>query len=282
MNLYRTRVGNINEEERTKLICEEIIQLEKDIEIKTKKVASISTFFWWINASFTLATILLASAITIVTAIYNSQVVSIVLGGIIIVIASVREVFKIGDQGFNFRGGTFRLKRIKQNVRDLLHLFHTFSIEEILMQISSFKTQIDEIDLELYKNSIPNPGKSMSVLQSSNIPTVSNIGTLKSDSNSHVFIHIDTPSSSPRSSPINSPSITPRNNSTSNNNYPNIVRESFGNPFDTLDDFPRNSLSVSVSNSSEFSQTQRNDPPNLREIFIDDSSESNKKIENMV
>ena len=211
MELFNARVGSDNdEEERAKLIFEEIIRLEEEIKRKTITSSRKSTVFWWINSSITLVVILSAFVIIIFTSIYNLQnVTTIVLSALIFAISTIKEIFKIGNQGYNYRTGTFRLRRIRQHTRDIMYMFHTYTTEQILAFISFLKTEIDEIDLDLYKTSMPGDTKFEHGIKMyenrSSTPVIPSLNNSQSESNSHIFIHIDSPSSSPQISPRESP-----------------------------------------------------------------------------
>ncbi len=101
--------------------------------------------------------IICAAIIMILEGAYNfvsPGIAIFVLAGVIFIISGSSQLFKFSDRGYHYRQGTIRLRTIRGDLRDLIYLFHDFKIEEILAFISSYRSQIDEIDLDLYKASM--------------------------------------------------------------------------------------------------------------------------------
>jgi hypothetical protein len=217
-------------------IFSEIELLEKEISKKSTKNSGWSVFFSYMNPLLTLVVILSSSFSIIFAAVFNSFIVTIVLGGVIFAITTCSEIFKLGPRGYHYLMSSIRLKRIKGQITYIKYKFSTLSSEEILSLIASLRAEMDEIDLELYKKSM--------------------LGEIKSDG---VFIHMDnshlsldsaeslsfiSPNGSRNNSPNNSP-IIPRNitSNLSRNNSPNDI------PIISRNNSPKNSRNNTPNNS---------------------------------
>ena len=215
--MYEARVGRgISEEERLKLIFKEIENLEDEIRKKTVETSCKSNMFWWINTLLNVTIIISSALITLLTAVlYSENIPSIVLGAIIFIISGVNQLLKLGDRGYEYFKGTFRFRRIRQQVRDIIYMFQNYNIEQLLTYISSIRTEVDEIDMDLYRASMSEEAKFDNGLRiveagrSSNpiLPPENNPQTPSIPSNPEIHIHIETPNSSPNSSPRPSPRV---------------------------------------------------------------------------
>jgi DNA-binding FrmR family transcriptional regulator len=206
---YNARM-NINEEERAKLIFDEMENMEKSLFKKARKIKKYSTIFQIVNTILNL-TIIVSSAVSLIlTAIYNSNnVQAIVVNALIFTICSVNELLKLGPRGYYYRQGNMRLRRILGQIRDILYMYHTFTAEQILAFLSSFRAEIDEIDMDLYKNSMTGEVKFANDIRI-NIDSQQNTPqhSPKKNSDSHIHIHIDSSSNTPNHSPILSRTIS--------------------------------------------------------------------------
>lgn len=192
MELY-----NITDEnERKKLIFSELNNLQSEVERKSGKTSLKSKILWWIYTLLEL-TILISSACIVTISSINScqNVPTIVLGGIIFAISGINQLFKLGQKGYNYRQASFRLKRIMQQTRNMLYTFSNYTTDQVLAYVSLMRTEIDEIDLDLYKFSIPGEakfGNSLRIVEPEEIMEKRSSNRHdRSDSNSHIHIHID-------------------------------------------------------------------------------------------
>lgn len=209
---YNARMS-LNDDERARLIFNEMEKMEKGLFKKSSKIKRLSTIFQILNTVLNLIVIVSSAVITILTAIYNFQnVQAIVLGGVIFAISSSNELLKLGPRGYYYRQGSIRLRRILGQIRDILYMYHTFNSEQILAFLSSFRAEIDEIDMDLYKSSMSGEvkfGNEIRIVDIENQNSHSPKGSpTPSAKDSHIHIHIDSPSTSPNSSPIFSRAIS--------------------------------------------------------------------------
>jgi len=209
--LYVSRVGHgLSDEERSKLVFEETSLLEQELFQKSAKTSRWSKVFGLLNTILNLVVIVCSAIIVIISAIIECQNIPvIVLGGVIFAISSSNELLKLGPRGFNYQQGTIRLRRIRRQIRDILYMFHTYTTEQVLAFLSSFRAEIDDIDLDLYKSSMTGEvkyeGGNLKITDSQ--PNTPNTPLSE---NSHIHIHIDTPPGSNNNSPNNSPSSSPK------------------------------------------------------------------------
>lgn len=213
--MFEARVGiGISEKERLKLVFQEIQNLEEDIRKKSVDTSCKSNIFWWVNTLLNVTIIISAALITMLTAVlYSENIVSIVLGAIIFIISGINQLLKLGDRGYEYFKGTFRFRRIRQQVRDIIYMFQNYNIEQLLAYISSIRTELDEIDMDLYRASMTGEAKfdsGLRVVESSKTsnPIVSVDTPPSIPSNPEIHIHLETPNSSPNSSPKPSPRIS--------------------------------------------------------------------------
>ena len=202
--IYTSRVApNLTEQERTKLIFEETVNLEDELLKKATKTSRWSTAFGYLNTGLNLIIIVCSAIIVIISSIVECQNIPvIVLGGIIFAITGANELLKLGPRGFNYMQGTIRLRRIRGQIRDIIYMFHTYTSEQILAFLSSFRAEIDDIDLDLYKSSMTGEAKFEGGTLKISQPNTPRRDSIAGKENSHIHIHIDnTPSSSPNSSP---------------------------------------------------------------------------------
>lgn len=237
MEIYNARAGNISEEEKRKLIFLELQDLHKHTKRKSKKTATKSKLFGWLNVLLNLSIVFSAAAIVVITAINNFQNIPvIILGGVIFAISGSVQLLKLSDRGFYYRQGSSRLRRIIQESQELMYMFQKFVNEEILAYISMWKNEIEEIDLDLYKFSMVGEAKFGNGLRivenegsdSRHTPEIdrrynsapilsvpsSKLGIKDGNENedkkeertdSHIHIHIDSSNSSPNNSNHPSP-----------------------------------------------------------------------------
>jgi len=200
--IYKARNVNIPETRRKELVFTEIELLDKDIDIKSSTTRIKSNVYGKIN-SLTIVLILVCSGII---AVYqglsdckNIPVIS--LSCVIFVSQGISKVFELGEKGYFYKRGTIRLRRLKRQARDMMYLFHTFTVEQVLSFVSQLRSEFDEIDLELYDVSLPknvsyNDGfvvndeqSSINRLPSNHTPREGPNTPLQD--NQHLHIHID-------------------------------------------------------------------------------------------
>jgi len=248
--IYGARM-NLNEEERAKLIFGELENLEEELFKKSGKIKKYSSIFQILNTVLNLTIIISSAIITILTAIYNFQnIPAIVLGGIIFFISSTNELLKLGARGYYYRQGSARLRRILGQIRDILYMYHTFNSEQILAFLSSFRAEIDEIDLDLYKSSMSGDVKFGNDIR------ILDIENQHKNSDSHIHIHIDT---TPSSSPQNSPHVSPKNT-------PHISPNN--SPYNSPHISPKNSpyLPRTISAPLQYNKNSKNSRPVLKRV----------------
>ena len=207
--LYNSRVApGLNSEQRSKMVFEETALLEEELYKKSLKTSIWSNFFSGLNTILNIIVILSSAVIVTVTAINNFQnLTAIILGGVIFAISGISALLKLSDRGFNYRKGTVRLRRIRGQVRDILYMFHTYTSEQVLAFLSSFRSELDDIDLDLYQTGLSGEakfGNGLRVLEHSNSNPNSQQSTPLPRHDIH--IHIDP---SPENSPYNSPRDSP-------------------------------------------------------------------------
>jgi hypothetical protein len=204
---------NINVKKRQELIFGEVQSLEDEVIKRSKKTSCRSDFFRILNYFLNLSIILCSAIIFVLEGISGFESLGItILSGIIFAISGANELLKLGQKGYHYRQGTIRLKRIAGQIKNILYLFHTYTIEEILVSISSFRIEIDEIDMDLYKSSMPGDVKYGDLtIKDPEMPN-----TRISDSEPRIHIHIDSseerdsPKASPKISPKSSPKLSPQ------------------------------------------------------------------------
>ena len=207
--IYNSRVApGLNSEERSKMVFEETALLEEELYKKSLKTSIWSNFFSGLNTFLNIVVILSSAVIVTVTAINNFQnLTAIILGGVIFSISGISALLKLSDRGFNYRKGTVRLRRIRGQVRDILYMFHTYTSEQVLAFLSSFRSELDDIDLDLYQTGLTGEakfGNGLRVVDHSNSNPNSQQNTPLPRHDIH--IHIDpSPENSPHSSPRGSP-----------------------------------------------------------------------------
>ena len=155
--IYRARNSNLSEERRKQLVFTEIELVDKDIEAKSIQTRCKSNIFGIVNNIITGLILLCSGIITFYQALSDCENIAIIaLSSSIFVAQGLKEFFKLGDKGFFYKQGTIRLRRLKRQTRDLMYLFHTFSVEQILSLVSQLRTEFDDRDLDLYKMSMFN------------------------------------------------------------------------------------------------------------------------------
>jgi len=207
-SLYASRVApGLTDEQRSKLVFEETSLLEQELLDKSTKTSRWSKVFGSLNTILNLIVIVCSAIIIILSALTECQNIPvIVLGGVIFAISSSNELLKLGPRGFNYQQGTIRLRRIRRQIRDILYMFHTYTTEQVLAFLSSFRAEIDDIDLDLYKSSMTGEAK----YENGNLKLTDshpNTPNTPLHENSHIHIHIDTPPSSGNNSPSSSPKL---------------------------------------------------------------------------
>lgn len=175
---------NMDDEERSRLVFKETEELQQLLLQKSKTQESKSNVFHYINTILNLFIIALSLVSSVLTGIDTPEmrIPVIVFTALIFAISTTIQTMRLGPRGYNYRQGSIRLKRILGQVRDILYMFHTYTTEQVLTFLSSFRTEIDEIDLDLYQNSIAGAsGGEMHIPPSQN----------SHDSESHIHIHIE-------------------------------------------------------------------------------------------
>lgn len=158
--LFNIRAAsNIDKKRRAELLFEEVEDLQSEVKKRIKTNSRWSTIFRIANTILGLIVILSSAIIIILQAIGNEpltevEITVIVLGSFIFLITGAGELLNFSQRGYHYRQGTIRLRRIFGQVRDLIYLFHDFRMEEILAFINTYRAEIDEIDLDLYKSSM--------------------------------------------------------------------------------------------------------------------------------
>lgn len=211
--IYTSRMApGLNEEQRSKLIFEESVNLEEELKRKTAKVSRWSSIFGLCNTGLNLAVIVSSAIIVIISSVVECQNIPvIVLGGIIFAISGANELLKLGSRGFNYLQGMIRLRRIRGQIRDIIYMFHTYTNEQILAFLSTFRSEIDDIDLDLYKSSMTGEAKYEGGALKISQPNTPTRDSIPGKENSHIHIHIDnSPNNSPSSSPRNSLDLLPK------------------------------------------------------------------------
>ena len=200
-----------NNENGKRLLFEEIKKLEVEINDYSISTSKKSIYFWWVNTAFVVSILTCSSCITAVPIFTKSQIPSILLGIVITLITGIDLKLKLSSKGYFYKQATKRLKKTKQQIRDIVYMFQKLSIEQILASLNSIRTEFDDIDMDLYKTSIagdkfeennrniiPIPQNSESNISNPNTPT-------------HIHIHMDSPNSSSNSSPNSSPYVVRKN-----------------------------------------------------------------------
>jgi len=179
--MYNARM-NMDDEERSRLVFKETEELQQLLLQKSKTQESKSNIFHCINTILNILIIALSLVSSVLTGIDSPEmrIPVIVFTALIFAISTTIQTMRLGPRGYNYRQGSIRLKRILGQVRDILYMFHTYTTEQVLTFLSSFRTEIDEIDLDLYQNSIVSGGEM-------HIPPSQN----SHDSESHIHIHIE-------------------------------------------------------------------------------------------
>lgn len=206
VDLFRARVGNTDPETRLRLIFREFQELESDVCRQSKISRSKSDWFWWFNVGFTMCMVAGSAAVTIVTAFTEEKNIPIlVLGAILFFLETIRQFLKLGDRGFTYREGNYRLQRVRQQIRDIIYQFQNYNPEQLLVLASEIRNKVDEIDIDLYRSNMTGNVKFE--------PEIGIVLSERRDSNhppevqpSEIHIHLD----SQNSSPNNTPGTTPR------------------------------------------------------------------------
>lgn len=208
MELYNTRSGNFTDEERRRMIFKELQDVQEEAKKKSIKTSRKSNLLWWINTILNLVVITCSAAIGVINAISLlssnplSTLPSLILGGIIFIISGSDRPLKLGPRGYYYRQASYRLKRIIAQARDLTYSFSNFTNEEILVSINGMRLEMDDIDLDIYKSSMPDDSKFNNTDGHVSLHESPHLSQEKrSDSGSHIHIHIDSSESSPRQSP---------------------------------------------------------------------------------
>jgi hypothetical protein len=158
--LFNIRASSsIDKKRRAELLFEEVEDLQTEVKSRIKKNARWSTIFRVSNTLIGLTILLNSAIIVILEAVREEElngvgIAILVLGGLIFFITGATELTSLSQRGYHYRQGTIRLRRILGQVRDLIYLFHDFKIEEVLAFINTYRSEIDEIDLDLYKSSM--------------------------------------------------------------------------------------------------------------------------------
>ena len=199
MDVYKLINPKLKDEDKKKLLFDEIKNLEIEMSNKSKKNSKWSIVLGVLNAIFNLIVIISAAVIMIVTGINDLEnITTIVLGGIIFAITGTNQLFKLGDKGIFYKKGTIRLKKLKGELRNIMYKFNSYTFDQILDYLTFFHSEIDDIELDLYKFSMMGEVNYDSGLQ---IEHDSQPNTPRNDNNSHIHIHLETPPDSPSSSP---------------------------------------------------------------------------------
>ena len=199
MDVYKLINPKLKDEDKKKLLFDEIKNLEIEMSNKSKKNSKWSIVLGVLNAIFNLIIIISAAVIMIVTGINDLEnITTIVLGGIIFAITGTNQLFKLGDKGIFYKKGTIRLKKLKGELRNIMYKFNSYTFDQILDYLTFFHSEIDDIELDLYKFSMMGEVNYDGGLQ---IEHDSQQNTPRNDNNSHIHIHLETPPDSPSSSP---------------------------------------------------------------------------------
>lgn len=199
MDVYKLINPKLKDEDKKKLLFDEIKNLEIEMSNKSKKNSKWSIVLGVLNAIFNLIIIISAAVIMIVTGINDLEnITTIVLGGIIFAITGTNQLFKLGDKGIFYKKGTIRLKKLKGELRNIMYKFNSYTFDQILDYLTFFHSEIDDIELDLYKFSMMGEVNYDGGLQ---IEHDSQPNTPRNDNNSHIHIHLETPPDSPSSSP---------------------------------------------------------------------------------
>lgn len=198
MDVYKLINPKLKDEDKKKLLFDEIKNLEIEMSGKSKKNSKWSIVLGVLNTIFNLIVIVSAAVIMIVTGINDLEnITTIVLGGIIFAITGTNQLFKLGDKGIFYKKGTIRLKKLKGELRNIMYKFNSYTFDQILDYLTFFHSEIDDIELDLYKFSMMGEVNYDGGLQ---IEHDSQPNTPRND-NSHIHIHLETPPDSPSSSP---------------------------------------------------------------------------------
>lgn len=198
MDVYKLINPKLKDEDKKKLLFDEIKNLEIEMSSKSKKNSKWSIVLGVLNTIFNLIVIVSAAVIMIVTGINDLEnITTIVLGGIIFAITGTNQLFKLGDKGIFYKKGTIRLKKLKGELRNIMYKFNSYTFDQILDYLTFFHSEIDDIELDLYKFSMMGEVNYDGGLQ---IEHDSQPNTPRND-NSHIHIHLETPPDSPSSSP---------------------------------------------------------------------------------
>lgn len=198
MDVYKLINPKLKDEDKKKLLFDEIKNLEIEMSGKSKKNSKWSIVLGVLNTIFNLIVIISAAVIMIVTGINDLEnITTIVLGGIIFAITGTNQLFKLGDKGIFYKKGTIRLKKLKGELRNIMYKFNSYTFDQILDYLTFFHSEIDDIELDLYKFSMMGEVNYDGGLQ---IEHDSQPNTPRND-NSHIHIHLETPPDSPSSSP---------------------------------------------------------------------------------
>jgi hypothetical protein len=223
--LFNIRAAsNIDKKRRAELLFEEVEELQGEVKKRIKRNSRWSTIFRISNTFLGLIIILSSAIIVILEAVRDEDlngigVAILVLGGLIFIITGASELTNLSQRGYHYRQGTIRLRRIFGQVRDLIYLFHNFQIEEVLAFINTYRAEIDEIDLDLYKSSMSGDVKSFG-----NEIKIENSTFERERNNSDIHIIVES-EESPKTSPKSSPNLGHKNlHKVSSKNSPVMIR----------------------------------------------------------
>ena len=198
---------NISDLERRRLIFDElkIILIETDNKsIETQYKANAYRFINNLSVF-----IIIACAGIIVGLQAASECINIpaiVLASVIFILQGIQPIFRLAQQGFSYEQGTISLRRIKRQVRNIMYMYHTFTVEQVIAKLSKLMASFDKVDLGLFKTSISQQTKYDTglVIPDSNEPQ----NNLQNQPSSpHVHIHIDDSHYSPSVEHIDSTEI---------------------------------------------------------------------------
>ena len=155
--LYRARYSSkITDEQQTELILNELNMVGKEIDNKQIETQCKANFYRIVNTVFSLLIILCSAVIIGLEAASDClNIPVIVLSSIIFAVESTHKIFQWGPQGVLYKHGTIQLKRISRQVREYMYFFHRYTPEQLLALVSMLRSQYDDIDVGLYKLSMP-------------------------------------------------------------------------------------------------------------------------------
>ena len=250
IDVFQARVGNVDPEQRLRLIFNELQELESDICQRSKKSRQKSDNFWWFEILFTTCMTGGSAAVTIVTAFTDDKNIPVlVLGAVMFFVATMNKVLRLGDRGFTYRQGNHRLQKIRQQIRNTMYNFQDNTPEQLLVLINKIRNDIDDIDLELYRSNM-----------TGNVQFDDNFQIKVEDNNqdsekkpSEIHIHLDSQHSSPNNSHSNTPNMSPKINRQSPYFQRNIERLSRVKAVSDSQILMKNSLEVPKNKEEQHS-----------------------------